>query len=625
MRIVYLLLIAYVLGHGAVTYASASYHSPCELAYSPDGRFLAVTDRTSATLHILDPISGKAKQRIVLDNPFMDVTWNTEGLWGTDYAAGCLVRVDVEQGCIVQRIPTTPKPMGMAMDARTKTFLVCGYGRHEIAIMGLDRGSQSLESGRFPYYADITSDGRMGVVGNLLPTGASLDRDVAACVCLIDMSHQILLKEIPLPYGSANVRGVAIAPDDRWAFVVHTRGRVNLPTSQLERGWVNTNALTVIDLKEQQRYVTLLLDTVQRGGADPWGVTVAPDGRTVWVTLAGVHEIARLDFGLLQQYLKGQAFPRHLKPSDAKAHLAYDVWEGIRKDPQRRYDLEDELSALYAAGLLTRTKLCCQGPRGVTGSPNGRQLAVAGYFSGNVVILDAATLAVRHDIPLGEHTPLTPVRRGEMLFHDGRQCFQHWLSCATCHPDGRADGLNWDLLNDGIGNPKNTKSLVLAHETPPAMSTGVRATFEVAVEAGFRHILMHEPTEDELLAVQAYLRSLQPESSPFLQGGRLSPLALQGKTLFQDPQVGCSACHSGPIYTDLKTRDVGTRGPFDRVNAFDNPSLAELWRTAPYLHHGAAATLESLLCEHNAKDQHGETSHLTQRKIEALVAYLLSL
>ena len=28
-------------------------------------------------------------------------------------------------------------------------------------------------------------------------------------------------------------------------------------------------------------------------------------------------------------------------------------------------------------------------------------------------------------------------------------------SCATCHPDGRSDGLNWDLLNDGIGNPKN--------------------------------------------------------------------------------------------------------------------------------------------------------------------------
>ena len=68
----------------------------------------------------------------------------------------------------------------------------------------------------------------------------------------------------PYPMARPIVRGVAVGPDGRWAFVAHTHGRVNLPTSQLERGWVNTNALTVIDLKQRRRYVTLLLDTVQR-------------------------------------------------------------------------------------------------------------------------------------------------------------------------------------------------------------------------------------------------------------------------------------------------------------------------------------------------------------------------
>ena len=33
-------------------------------------------------------------------------------------------------------------------------------------------------------------------------------------------------------------------------------------------------------------------------------------------------------------------------------------------------------------------------------------------------------------------------------------------------------GLNGDLLSDGGGNPKHTKSLVLAHETLPAVSVG---------------------------------------------------------------------------------------------------------------------------------------------------------
>jgi len=47
--------------------------------------------------------------------------------------------------------------------------------------------------------------------------------------------------------------------------------------------------------------------------------------------------------------------------------------------------------------------------------------------------------------------------------------------------------------------------------------------------------------------------------------------------------------------------------------------------TAPYLHDGAAPTLESMLTEHNNQDKHGKTSHLKEEEIHALVQYLLSL
>ena len=111
------------------------------------------------------------------------------------------------------------------------------------------------------------------------------------------------------------------------------------------------------------------------------------------------------------------------------------------------------------------------------------------------------------------------VRRGEMLFHDGRVCFQSWLTCASCHAEGRVDGLNWDLQNDGLGNPKNARSMVHAAVTPPSMSLGVRADFKEATTAGFRHILFHEPTHDEAEAVQSYIASLQPERSPLSCNG----------------------------------------------------------------------------------------------------------
>lgn len=90
---------------------------------------------------------------------------------------------------------------------------------------------------------------------------------------------------------------------------------------------------------------------------------------------------------------------------------------------------------------------------------------------------------------LGAPLAFTKVGKGDMYFHDATICFQNWQSCATCHPnDARMDGLNWDLLNDGMGNPKNTKTLLLSHQTPPCMATGIRKNAEVAVRSGVKYM-----------------------------------------------------------------------------------------------------------------------------------------
>jgi len=177
-----------------------------------------------------------------------------------------------------------------------------------------------------------------------------------------------------------------------------------------------------------------------------------------------------------------------------------------------------------------------------------------------------------------------------------------------------------------MGNPKNTKSLVLSYKTPPVMSSGVRATMEAASAAGFHFIQFRQVEPEALDAVQAYLRALTPERSPHrMPDGSLSPLARRGKALFEDSRTGCSDCHTGELLTDLKSHDVGTRHELDRRDAFDNPTLLELWRTAPYLHDGSAPTLLDVLTTHNRGDKHGKTSHLSKDKLAALVAYLLSL
>jgi cytochrome c peroxidase len=220
---------------------------------------------------------------------------------------------------------------------------------------------------------------------------------------------------------------------------------------------------------------------------------------------------------------------------------------------------------------------------------------------------------------------MTTVRKGELYFHDATLCLQGWQSCSSCHPnDARVDGLNWDLLNDGVGNPKNTKSLLLAHQTPPAMSLGVRDTAEMAVRAGIEHILFTRQPEEIPAAIDEYLKSLKAVPSPYLAQGRLSEAASRGQQVFQ--RAGCEGCHPPPLFTNLHQYDVGTRAVFDQADdQFDTPTLVELWRTAPYLHDGSAATVREVVTSHNPHDQHGRTSKLTDGEIEDLCAYLLSL
>ena len=127
-------------------------------------------------------------------------------------------------------------------------------------------------------------------------------------------------------------------------------------------------------------------------------------------------------------------------------------------------------------------------------------------------------------------------------------------------------------------------------------------------------------------AMDEWIKSLKPAPSPHLVNGRVSAAARRGERLFQSPGTGCANCHEGELFTDLHAYNVGTQNPFDKDDKeFDTPTLRELWRTAPYLHDGSAATIRDVLSTRNPKNEHGKTSQLTPQQIDDLAEYLLSL
>ena len=71
--------------------------------------------------------------------------------------------------------------------------------------------------------------------------------------------------------------------------------------------------------------------------------------------------------------------------------------------------------------------------------------------------------------------------------------------------------------------------------------------------------------------------------------------------------------------------DVGTGIGRQEGIKFDTPILIEAWRTAPYLHDGRAATMKDVVTEFNKDDKHGQTSNLSEKEIDLLVEYVMSL
>jgi mono/diheme cytochrome c family protein len=386
-----------------------------------------------------------------------------------------------------------------------------------------------------------------------------------------------------------------------------------MPAIQVDRGWMNANALTIIDLGRLEILNTVLLDDAEKGAANPWGIAWSADSRAAVITHAGTHEISIINFPALLAKLARL-------PSMLREPLLAEYGTAARVEA----DVPNDLTFLGDA--RRRVKLCAgdRGPRPAV--VIGSRVYVANYFSDTLTAMDLFPgVSAPQSIPLGPKHELDAVHKGELWFNDASICYQGWQSCSTCHPsDARSDGFNWDLANDGVGNPKNTKSLLLAHRTPPCMSLGVRADASAAVRAGIEHILFAQPREELAAAVDEYLKSLKPVPSPQLVHGKLSKAAKHGEKLFS--KAGCADCHVPGLFTDLHSHDVGTRAAYDGpTDKFYTPTLIEVWRTAPYLHNGSAATIQDVLTTRNRNGLYGDVSGLSGQELEDLCAYVLSL
>lgn len=201
---------------------------------------------------------------------------------------------------------------------------------------------------------------------------------------------------------------------------------------------------------------------------------------------------------------------------------------------------------------------------------------------------------------------------GHAIFHasSGRGA----TACASCHPEGRDDGHSWRSVL--LGARRTPSLLGTVAGTAPYHWNGEAAGLEDLMSMTFTE-RMQGPAlaSDQKSAVASWLGELPGlrRSSSMSSSVSFSPSLVRGRAIFQSASARCASCHSGALFTNNATLDVGTGG------AMQVASLLGVVHHAPYLHDGSQPHVRAIL-----RSPHGGAT-VRADEVDDLATYVESL
>ncbi|MEI7701092.1 MAG: di-heme oxidoredictase family protein [Planctomycetia bacterium] len=562
-----------------------------------DGSRLACSNRDSGTVTIVRWPEMTVQHEIPVGHHPEGVAWLGQSaivaccVYGDDE----VVLIDTEAGQVLKRIPVFDEPYGIVSSSDGGRLYVTLEYPGQVICLYADTGKrlQQWDVGSLPRGLAIAADDRSLLVTEYL----------TARVIRVDTADGRILQTWDGASTDNLGRQIVISPSGTRAYLTHIRSRV---TAAHGNGSIFPYVSVVrLEGEKQGTRLRVPMDTIRgtRVTANPWDCDVTPDGKSLCVVFAGTNDM----------YIC-------------------------------RITGDDHVELDYQTGMQLGSN-----PRAVRCVPDGSAVLVYNALDFEVVAFslrdgkEISRVTVTQN-PLSEQLLL-----GKKLFYTALSPMtsRGWISCSSCHPDGDADGRTWQQP-EGLRNTQPMAGLAWTHPLHWSADRDEVQDFEHTI----RGRLMQGPglmkgalpdamaekitgRSASLDALAAYTNSHRFPMSPHSKQG-LTESAKRGRDLFHSAETKCATCHKGPFYTDsqpfandkLQMHDVGTGGD-DATELmgprYDTPTLLGIYRSAPYLHHGRAATLRDVLTTENRQDRHGKTSHLTPAQLDDLVEFLRSL
>lgn len=622
------------------------------VAFLPGERFAVVADTENGAVQVVEVATGVVHKRIAVGRrPERLVVGPKARVYVTNRGSRTVSVLDVERGVEVRSVDAGVEPFGLALTADARRLLVTSSATGELLAFDAERMALLF---RVPTGADWPAavaahpDGKRAYVTHML----------GGRVAIVDVARGQVVGTLALPTSDTGLpsrllgrRSAPRVPNQAFAAVVSPGGtRLHVAHMMVDTGSTRAASLAVGGYGVGAE--APIVSTVSTFDLDS-GSLVRPEPK----------------FDIPNGTQAFQQRDRIQQADFAVQSLAQPI--ALAADPKRARLLlaahgSDRVMALdsSSADPIGRPDACYatkEAPEGIAVASDGSFAVVhnAQGFSVSVIRLAAhAQDTTRWALP-AERTfevaksPLpADARRGQRLFTfalDARVGGGAKFACASCHPDGRQDGLVWRI---GAG-PRQTPILADRLEgTAPFNWIGTEDKLFDNVRQTIRRLGGTGLPDVDIQALATYCERYMPGFDNPHRTTQSAALVAEGKVLFESTEVGCATCHDAARkLTDGLRHDVGTTTPIEielwkrfeqqppaqpQANitleplpkapvAYDTPSLRHLWASGPYFHDGSVRTIRELVTSGNPGNRMGQTSQLSRHQRDSLVAYLETL
>ncbi|MCA9006986.1 MAG: beta-propeller fold lactonase family protein [Planctomycetaceae bacterium] len=568
-------------------------------------------------------------------NSLLDISTDGKLLACSNRDSGSVTIVDLKTNQKLHEIKVGKHPEGVSFVGDSHQVATAVYDEDRIVFLNADTGKQAGQTEVFdePYGVVSTTDGKRifvtldypGKIVEIDPATKKVVREFSSGKHLRGIAvsndnqslftteyYSALVRQVDVksgetvdewPGGSTDnlSRQITLHPRRAKAYLPHIRSRITVAHGA---GSIFP-IVSIVDTKpgEGKRRRKIPMDSFRgaRVTCNPWDTAITPDGKTFFVVFAGTDDL----------YVSN-----------------------VIDDDYRELTFRDSLNV-------------GANPRGVRVAPDGNTFYVYNALDFEIVAYDTSSLSKLATIKVTENPLSDEVLLGKRLFYTALQPMTSrlWISCASCHPDGQPDGKTWHNP-EGLRNTQSLAGMAWTHPIHWSADRDEVQDFEHTIRGplmqgkglvrGRIYESLDKPNKglsEALDAMAAYSNTHDFTLSPYAKKG-LSPAAQRGRQLFFSKQTQCATCHSGPFLTDsvpsesIVRHNVGTAvdNPGEKMGPeYDTPTLLGVYRTAPYLSHGKAQTLEEVLTTYNHNDQHGKTSQLSKQERADLVEFLKAL